>query len=307
MFTAAKPVIAPAWQRIFDAFTPIVWGLTVAFTVLIGISFYFIYRFDTQHNSIAMDYALGVAFKVLCQEGISHKYPKAGAIILLGIWMLGSTLIVTFYIGAMQSLILVPGLATKPIDTLEELSANTDVVLQIRWGYGTVVIYPYPDLMKRNNPISDYKDLMISLLENPNTITIRDRTAVIAQSIFEQLEPIGKNPYYYSRNTLLFTINTWIVRKDCPFQNDFTKVLMEAQEFGFVTYYTKKMSMFYRKRVSKYGDMMPQSNEDAGLITLPYFFALCPVIIAGYISSIICFSGEKAFQILNKWRLRKRG
>ena len=85
---SSKPKRAPVWQRVFEAFTPGAWACTVVSLFIVGISFYLSYRLDTQRDSISMFYALGVAFKILCQEDISHKYPSSGAILILGFWML---------------------------------------------------------------------------------------------------------------------------------------------------------------------------------------------------------------------------
>ena len=133
VLTSIKPKRTPMWQRVFEALTPLVWACTVATVGLVGLSFYLIYLLDTKRNSVSIMYALGVAFKILCQEGISHKYPSSGAIITLSSWMLASTLIVSFYIGAMQSIILVPGYATKPISTLEDFGESSQV-MKVRSG-----------------------------------------------------------------------------------------------------------------------------------------------------------------------------
>ena len=122
---------------------------------------------------------------------------------------------------------------------------------------------------------------------------MRNRNGVVPQTILAILEPLQKNPFFFSTTPIQLYINTWIVRKDCPFRNDITKVMMETHEFGFYNHYKRKMALIYKNRVSKYGDMMAGVDEQPILIDLPYFLALCRIIVPiGMISAFLVFIAE---------------
>ena len=293
---SSKPKRAPVWQRVFEAFTPGAWACTVVSLFIVGISFYLSYRLDTQRDSISMFYALGVAFKILCQEDISHKYPSAGAILILGFWMLSSTLIVSFYIGAMQSIILMPGFTTKPIDTFEDL-ADSNQILKVRPGT------PYTADIKSKRHLKENVEFTynIQLDHIPQGyVLLQNRNGLTPTAILELLEPIKKNPYHFGKEPVGLKINTWIVRKDCPFQKDIAILMMKSYEFGFYQAYKKKMALLSRERVLKYGDMMTDTDAPLVEINLPYFMALCRVILFGYVIAVAVFIGENALRLRRK-------
>ena len=233
---------------------------------------------------------LYIPLLILCFQPMSLYTPRCPTIILLSAWMLMSILLVGFYTGQITSVTLSPPFSEKPINSIADLM-NTGKYWLVSEGTIYAKAYEaYPQL-KKTLVYIDHHDNVTNLeqiLKEPHTYTKPDNWNLpIYEAIRHILEPDGRNPFYFGKDTIMIYFNSWIVGKNCPFTKDMALAILRVQESGLYTYYKRKLFTREKEKIKKYGKLYvdrPSIN-----ITLSHFFRMAEVFSFRYLMGIVIF------------------
>ena len=292
---SAKPISnSLRWTIMFEAFTLIVWIGTVLSGLFTGLVLYLIKMYSPEDSHISLSEAVVLPFIVLSSEPIVVNKPSSGTILILSVWLLMSFLVVSFYSGSITSLTLTPAYTEEPINTATDLS-KSGRYWWVKKGSGNDIafenfpeLYPFKLHWKVNETMFDVLSLIKS--EPDKYVLLNDLTSTPLQAIQYFYEEDGRNPFHFSHKIYATFLNTWLVRKTCPFTEELTLSLMKLIESGLDKYYKRKHFRKQRKNVEKFGKNVV--DKPAIKITIKHFWNMIIVFIFGYASAIVVFIAE---------------
>ena len=292
---SAKPPRNPKWQLIFEAFSPFLWALTAIALFSTAIALYLIHLFSRSEERITFGNALFICTTPLFQEPFDVKNPSYHSIFLLSLWLFISTLVISFYTGALLSLEMAPPYSEKPINTAEDLLQSGRL-----WMTGTgshfnnVFDVIKPELKKQFKPL--HKKLSVfdgyeMILESPQKYTrIMDKAKSTTEALRFFLGPKGINPLYISKQTLNFDIDSWLVRKICPFRKELTLRLVRIRDVGLQDHYKKKAYFSIKTKVLNFGKKY--SPKGSPELQLSHFLKMVMAPSLGLPLSMLAFVVE---------------
>ena len=289
---SAKPHKDPRWQSIFEAFTPLLWLLTALAVMATAIALYIIHYFSQSEEPISFASAVFICVVPLFMEPFDVKKPSYYSIFLLSIWLLMSTLVLSFYTGALTSLIMAPPFSQKPIDTTEDLLQSGRLWMTDTGShFDSVFDVIKPQLKKQFYPLQ--KKLSIfggyeMILQSPEKYTrIMDKAKLTSEALEFYLEPEGINPLYMSKQTLNFDIGSWQVRKICPWRKDLTLQLVRIRDVGLQEYYKRKAFFNLKSKMLAFGK--EYGNGRVTQLQLSHFIKMVITPSLGYILGLFVF------------------